>query len=411
MPLACDVLAGASVRLSSALGHTGWDPGMGPERPREPPSHRAAARSRPLNRSHSRLTRHERLKVGVGRKAEDARQTSADVGAIKPKWASGWPSGRRVPPPRRGYGTDPRRSEHDVAAEQADSALWAWRRRSPVDIERMMAAQRDDRAYHRHETELLGADWPQPSSTDLYSPRSGPAAAVVPPGNRATSWELEYEFHTAAARTAGLRQQIAEREAQWDGFVGPGAMEPRQALQTYEQQQVLLQALRKEAEWLRQAAGNEATSAYDRLNQPGAAGAVPVDFPGGMAGDVGIAWSPGYSQAWAGAAQNYDMMMMQQYGSAGPAVGAPAGAPVGGMGMGMAELEAAAFDQRVWQRQQAQPQAQAQPQPVTLGLDSYCHSSHGYGYGYGVGGGGGGGPPPPPQLSSGAYFDDTYAHR
>ena len=316
MPLASDVQAGASVRLSSVLNHTGWDPGIGPERPREPPQSASARRTRPLSRSHSRLGRHDRLKVEVGRKGEDARELAAAAGAIKPKWANGWPQNRRVPPARTGFGSDPRRSEQDAAKEDADTALWAWRRRSPVDIERMMHSQREDRAYHVREAALLGADWPQPRSVDSF----GSAAAaprkqqVVTPGNRKTSWELEYEFHTAAARTAELRQQVAEREAQWDGFVGPTAMEPRVALQVYEQQQVLLHALRKEAEWLRQAAGTEARVAHERTQQPGSGGGFPVDYPGGMAGDAGIAWSPQYGQAWAAASQtDHGLPVQQQY--------------------------------------------------------------------------------------------------
>ncbi len=219
MPLASDVQAGAAVRLGSALGHTGWDPGLGPER-------RAHGRPRtdrpPLHRAHSRLTRHERLKTTVGRSAQgdDKRR-----GTTRPKLAN------ENRPQRAGFGSDWRRSEHDLAADEASTGLWAWRRRSPVDIDRMMVAQRDDRAYHREVAAALGTDWPQPRSVDR---RSG----LAPPGNRATSWELEYEFHTAAARTAELRQLIAEREAQWDGFVGARPMEPQDALRTYEQQQV-----------------------------------------------------------------------------------------------------------------------------------------------------------------------------
>jgi hypothetical protein len=335
MPLCSDVQAGAAVRLGSALGHTGWDPGLGPERrPRHhhrPPLHHRA--------SHSRLTRHERLKTAAaGELATSPSGTGTARGAAKPQWANGWPAGRwtkqsdRRPPQRAGFGSDCRRSEQDLAADEASEGLWAWRRRSPVDIDRMMAAQRDDRAYHREVAHALGTDWPQPRSVDR---RPGPPLAQVhgggdaagcllpPPGNRSTSWELEYEFHTAAARTAELRQLIAEREAQWDGFVGARPLEPQEALRTYEQQQILLSALRKEAEWLRQAARTESATAQRFLSQP--VGGIPIDYPDGraMAPDVGIAWSDGYGAAWAGAAESH-LLMMQPYATVAPAAAAPA---------------------------------------------------------------------------------------
>lgn len=318
MPLVSDVQAGASVRLSSALGHTGWDPGLGPERAFEPPTHRAAARTRPLNRAHSRLTRHERLKTSIGRKAEDARVVTSTGRANEGKWSRGWPSGRWTTKHAEhvGFGGDWRRSDHDRAADDENTGLWAWRRRSQVDIDRMMAAQRDDREYHRRVSEMLGTDWPQRRSADrseLGVSRTVAAGPVTPLGSRATSWELEYEFHTAAARTAELRQTIAEREAQWDGFVAAAPMEPQQALRTYEQQQVLLGALRKEAEWLRNTVRSESVSAQQLQLQLGFDSGFPVDYPGGksLPGDVGIAWSGAYGQAWAGAAENYSQMATQ----------------------------------------------------------------------------------------------------
>ena len=368
MPLASDAQAGATVLLSSALNHTGWDPGLGPDRPHYPPSRAANLRTAPLNRAHSRLTRHERLKTGAS--AGGSTQLRRRAAAQRPE--------------RAGFGSDCRRSEHERAAEDADTALWAWRRRSAVDIDRMMAAQRDDRAYHRQVrtwhfpsaiqctsdllmaqvSAMLGTDWPQQRSVDRPELRGSAAAGSValaapqgqfssewspdmahtPPGNRSTSWELEYEFHTAAARTAELRQLIAEREAQWDGFVSARPMEPHEALRTYEQQQVrhtrplpqsthnpdslplgeqvLLHALRKEAAWLRQALRTERQS----QPQPGSDGGCPIDFPGGrqLAKDVAIAWSPAYAQAWTTAADSHGQMM-QQYAPP-PAVVAPTGA-------------------------------------------------------------------------------------
>ena len=154
---------------------------------------------------------------------------------------------------------------------------------------------------------MLEPEWPQPQGQ--FSSMGSPHLTRTPPGTRSTSWELEYEFHSAAARTAELRQLIAEREAQWDGFVSARPMEPHEALRTYKQQQVLLHALRKEADWLRQALCSERRS----LSEPGIDGGCPVDFPGGrqLARDVAIAWSPNYAQAWTGAADCYGQMMRQ----------------------------------------------------------------------------------------------------
>ena len=230
MPLASDVQAGATVRLASALTSGGWDPGLGPPR-------RQPARRPPLRR-HSNLRRYERLSA-----AAQAEERKVDGAPKRPAWASGWASGRLLPGPE----PEPRGQQRAAqSAAEESSALWAWRRRSPIDIERMLASQRDDRAYHAREAELLGTDWPMPSDR-------GANSRLWPETKQLTSWELEAEFHLAAARTAELRQQLAEREERWAGFLTPHPQEPRQALAVYEQQRQLLKSLRTEAEYLRDA--------------------------------------------------------------------------------------------------------------------------------------------------------------